>query len=190
MNTFYIKAKAHVPKQIPSWVTTDTMTLFHEIPRTKQVFLLAMHDLKYANAAEVCFSILQSYEQGLLCCLIIFTPMVSHEIFQGPNQTSGSPRGPSPDCREGGESSPTELFNFPWNQMCSARPCIIVLKTDSSFHPVLVMKCMWKFLENLNIANCTDNVLCGCGSIVVKALCCKPEGCGFKSRWGGFFKLT
>jgi hypothetical protein len=28
------------------------------------------------------------------------------------------------------------------------------------------------------------------GSVVVKALCCKPEGRGFKSRWGGFFKLT
>jgi hypothetical protein len=25
---------------------------------------------------------------------------------------------------------------------------------------------------------------------VVKALCCKPKGRGFKSRWGGFFKLT
>jgi hypothetical protein len=25
------------------------------------------------------------------------------------------------------------------------------------------------------------------GSVVVKALCCKPEGRGFKSRWGGFF---
>jgi hypothetical protein len=28
------------------------------------------------------------------------------------------------------------------------------------------------------------------GSVVVKALCCKPEGLEFKSRWGGFFKLT
>jgi hypothetical protein len=28
------------------------------------------------------------------------------------------------------------------------------------------------------------------GSVVVKALCCKPEGRGFQSRWGGFFKLT
>jgi hypothetical protein len=25
------------------------------------------------------------------------------------------------------------------------------------------------------------------GSVVVKALCCKPEGRGFKSRLGGFF---
>jgi hypothetical protein len=25
------------------------------------------------------------------------------------------------------------------------------------------------------------------GSVVIKALCCKPEGRGFKSRWGGFF---
>jgi hypothetical protein len=25
---------------------------------------------------------------------------------------------------------------------------------------------------------------------VVKVLCYKPEGRGFKSRWGGFFKLT
>jgi hypothetical protein len=24
------------------------------------------------------------------------------------------------------------------------------------------------------------------GSVVVKALCCKPEGRGFKSQWGGF----
>jgi hypothetical protein len=28
------------------------------------------------------------------------------------------------------------------------------------------------------------------GSVVVKALCCKPEGRGFKSRIGGFLKLT
>jgi hypothetical protein len=28
------------------------------------------------------------------------------------------------------------------------------------------------------------------GSVVVKALCCKPESRGFKSRWGGYFKLT
>jgi hypothetical protein len=28
------------------------------------------------------------------------------------------------------------------------------------------------------------------GRVVVKALCCKPEGRGFNSRWGGFFKLT
>jgi hypothetical protein len=25
------------------------------------------------------------------------------------------------------------------------------------------------------------------GSVVVEAQCCKPEGRGFKSRWGGFF---
>jgi hypothetical protein len=28
------------------------------------------------------------------------------------------------------------------------------------------------------------------GSVVVKALCCKSEGRGFKSRCDGFFKLT
>jgi hypothetical protein len=28
------------------------------------------------------------------------------------------------------------------------------------------------------------------GNVVVKALCCKPEGRAFKSRWSGFFKLT
>jgi hypothetical protein len=27
------------------------------------------------------------------------------------------------------------------------------------------------------------------GSVVVKALCCKPEGCGFVSQWGGFFLM-
>jgi hypothetical protein len=27
-------------------------------------------------------------------------------------------------------------------------------------------------------------------SVAVKALCCKPEGRGFKSRRGGFFKLN
>jgi hypothetical protein len=34
------------------------------------------------------------------------------------------------------------------------------------------------------------NVMGARGSVVVKALCCKPEGRGFKSRWGRFFKLT
>jgi hypothetical protein len=28
------------------------------------------------------------------------------------------------------------------------------------------------------------------GSVLVKALCCKPEGRTFASQWGGFFKLT
>jgi hypothetical protein len=28
------------------------------------------------------------------------------------------------------------------------------------------------------------------GSLVVKALCCRPEGRRFKSRWCGFYKLT
>jgi hypothetical protein len=34
------------------------------------------------------------------------------------------------------------------------------------------------------------NFVVACGNIVVKALCCKPEGHGFKSQWGGFLKLT
>jgi hypothetical protein len=33
-------------------------------------------------------------------------------------------------------------------------------------------------------------VLEACGSVVVKALCYKPEGRGFDSQWGEFFKFT
>jgi hypothetical protein len=29
-----------------------------------------------------------------------------------------------------------------------------------------------------------------CGTVVVKALCYKPWGCGFETRWGKFFQLT
>jgi hypothetical protein len=39
----------------------------------------------------------------------------------------------------------------------------------------------------------TDEILKSCNfsnGVHVKALCCKLEGHGFKSRWGGFFKLT
>jgi hypothetical protein len=43
-----------------------------------------------------------------------------------------------------------------------------------------------KLSSNRNEWN-LDNVR---GSVVVKALCCKPEDRGFKSQWGGFFKLT
>jgi hypothetical protein len=33
-------------------------------------------------------------------------------------------------------------------------------------------------------------LVCSRGSVVVKALCCKPEGRGLASRWGGFFQIV
>jgi hypothetical protein len=45
-------------------------------------------------------------------------------------------------------------------------------------------------LYNMSISVITVKNEGARGSVVVKALCCKPEGRGFKSRWGGFFKLT
>lgn len=50
-------------------------------PQNKPDISTSNDDLEYANAAGFCFSILQPYVQGLLHCLIIFTPLVSHENF-------------------------------------------------------------------------------------------------------------
>jgi hypothetical protein len=57
----YIKAKIHVHKRTLSWMTRDVLSLFHEIPRTIQVFLPALHELEYATEVEVCFSTSQYY---------------------------------------------------------------------------------------------------------------------------------
>jgi hypothetical protein len=78
---FYIKAKVHVQKRIPSWVTGDIPSLFHEMPRPIQVFQPALHDLEYAVLVEVCFSTLQPCTHCLLYCLVIFVVLASHVIF-------------------------------------------------------------------------------------------------------------
>jgi hypothetical protein len=65
--------------------------------------------------------------------------------------------------------------------------CLLVASSDNYFefnlwHGVIV--------KNLWILRNSDIISGARGSVVVKALRCKPEGRGFKSRWGGFFKLT
>jgi hypothetical protein len=56
--------------------------------------------------------------------------------------------------------------------------CDICFQIFCMFHIfVVTMKLIYKIIFYLGAR----------GSVVVKALCCKPEGRGFKSRWGGFF---
>jgi hypothetical protein len=43
--------------------------------------------------------------------------------------------------------------------------------------------------QNCLISNSIGHILGACGSVVVKALCYKPEGRGFDSLWGEFLNL-
>jgi hypothetical protein len=77
---FYIKTKVHVQNDIASLVSGDVASLFHEIPRTIQQFLPALHELDCAAALEVRFSTSQAFAQGLLGCLI-FIMLAPYMVF-------------------------------------------------------------------------------------------------------------
>jgi hypothetical protein len=65
----------------------------------------------------------------------------------------------------------------------------IFLSRLSSYIDEIIGDHLWVLTYQINCRS--DFCICQIrGSVVVKALCCKPEGRGFKSRWGGFFKLT
>jgi hypothetical protein len=51
-----------------------------------QTFLPALHELQYATAEEVFFSISQPCTCSLLDCLVVFIVLAPHVIFQGPEQ--------------------------------------------------------------------------------------------------------
>jgi hypothetical protein len=71
----------HVQKQIPSRVTDNIPSLFHEILQTVQALPSGLHNLEYITAAEVHFSILQPHVHGLLHGLVISMVLFPHVIF-------------------------------------------------------------------------------------------------------------
>jgi hypothetical protein len=55
-----------------------------------------------------------------------------------------------------GEQFPAILLNCLQSQACSVRPCVVTLKDDSFLLRTFFTKRTTKFVERLNVANCTD----------------------------------
>jgi hypothetical protein len=75
-----------------------------------------------------------------------------------------------------------------WNGLLSAVPCAWLVMLCTATQGTLNATHKLHFILNYNVLYI--NILGAHGSLVVKALCYKPEGRGFDTSWGDFFKCT
>jgi hypothetical protein len=133
---FYVKAEVQAQKQIPSWVSGDASSLFHEISRIIDSFVRAA----WTSICRCSRGLLQPF--ATMCAWFVELPHHFHSV------------GPSCDVlraqgiqvwatgRMGG-ALPNKIFQF--FPMSDVRACIIVFR-NVSFRWVLIMKCKSQFL--------------------------------------------